>query len=1279
MRRNIPNKHYFNKLASLLILGLTLIGKNSFAQSAYGELRGEIRLESLEFDSFWDFTVTSTRVILYRDDNSQVRSTRPEFGGEFYFKKLAPGNYYTIMHLDRYRSDTSLVYTVSPDVLTRMQGITLVDSRLTIGIGGRFTGSRQDNPPPRPPGQDVIKPEIIMESSNGTNIADGLINYVPGLIRDRNNRISIIGSRPDATISTLDGGYLRTRAVPNTFSVGQVGVNAGGIPAQFGDFTGGVISYSTKAIGRKPHQLLDFNSSSPFNNYHQNSLEFFTSGPLWTKNKGKDLDSNGSGGEQMILGYFFDSRITYDKEPNPSAIGYQIVKPEALQELIDKPLVTADGGQGFLPAGTFLKQEDIITVKARPDANQFTYNGQGKLVFSPNYNSRLTWYGSVNYQNFKAAERDLFNYRNNAKVTTKDYLTYLSYQFDLPNPSMQTMETKYHLSKAFFTVRADFQQSNSLTQDAIHKDNFFDYGYIGEFKKYSTPVYAAKGNETNPSEERKMFIDQFGDTVYLKNYYELLGNADTAFKYVRAEINEERANITQSVFDYAQGRFDVNSQNLLSNLGLLNGNRPANVFGLWSSPGQVKSGYSKNQNTYVSFSAYGEATLNAPLSNKDNHPHDFQYGLFFEQSFQRGYSLSANDLWLLMPQLTNTHLSKLDKENPMLTYNSDGVFTDTVRYNRLIEGGSQTAFDKNLRAQLIAKGAKDIYGNPIDARSIINVNEIKPEQLSLDMFSADELINNGNSYVNYYGYDYLGNKVSNKTSIDKYLNDKQNRGVGAFQPTYIAAWIQDQFDFKDLIFRAGLRMERYDANQPVLADPYSLFPIKTAAEVKQLNGKDIEHPRGIAKDFKVYVDDVKNPTKVVGYRQGDQWYDAGGNQIANPDLLANQSSNGKIAPYLVNKEQEEIEANAFKDYEAKMFILPRFLFSFPLKNGLFFANYDVQTQRPSSAFSRGNISDYIFLENTNGGTIANPALHPRIKTSYEIGFTQTLFNPIENNGLYAGLGLVGGYANITNDINLFFYNQAYPISYTSYTNIDNSSIKNLRLDFTMSKSQNLTFRANYTLLYANGTGSNANSSRALIQSNQPNLRTNLPLGDLDVRNTFKVDMIYNFGGGLDPRTQKSLYIGPEALEKYLKYTTLSANFNAISGLPYTPTITPVQLGSTDRAQIKGNPFGSRLPYNYNLNLRVNKGFEISKKNGNASLLNVYILVSNVLNAKNPTSVYPFTGQATDDGFLSSPRGQQQITSAVNVEAYEAVYRAALQNPGFFRSPRMAQLGIRLSF
>ena len=104
------------------------------------------------------------------------------------------------------------------------------------------------------------------------------------------------------------------------------------------------------------------------------------------------------------------------------------------------------------------------------------------------------------------------------------------------------------------------------------------------------------------------------------------------------------------------------------------------------------------------------------------------------------------------------------------------------------------------------------------------------------MFSADELLNNGGSYVSYYGYDYLGNRHASQPTFEDFLTKKVNgnytRPIAAFQPIYSAGYVQDKFAIEDLIFNVGLRIDRYDANQPVLKDKYLLYDTYEASSDK---------------------------------------------------------------------------------------------------------------------------------------------------------------------------------------------------------------------------------------------------------------------------------------------------------------------------------------------------------------------------------------------------------------------------------------------------------------
>ena len=263
------------------------------------------------------------------------------------------------------------------------------------------------------------------------------------------------------------------------------------------------------------------------------------------------------------------------------------------------------------------------------------------------------------------------------------------------------------------------------------------------------------------------------------------------------------------------------------------------------------------------------------------------------------------------------------------------------------------------------QGARDVNGDLIGKTSFIDINSLDPSTFNIKMFSANDLWNNGNSFVSYYGYDYKGNRDRKKPSLAQFLNDKENRSIGSFAPIYSAAWLQDKFAFKDLILRVGVRVERYDANQFVLKDNYSLYPIKTVGEVKELNGQAVSHPGSVGSDYSVYVNNTSNPTEIIGYRIENVWYDANGLEVSSPDFLANKTTSGRIQPYLVESDNQELSSKSFKDYAPQINVLPRVWFSFPINTeAQFFANYDVMAQRPTDGATFAPINSIYYLEAT---------------------------------------------------------------------------------------------------------------------------------------------------------------------------------------------------------------------------------------------------------------------------------------------------------------------------
>ncbi len=1092
-----------------------------------------------------------------------------------------------------------------------------------------------------------------------------------GIVESRQG-ISVRGTRSDGNGTFIDGVRVIGGGSLPSLGVEAISVNIGGIPAMYGDLTGGVFSSTSKSATDKVITIFEGITSTLLDPYSFNTVEAFISGPLWVEKK---KNSSGKQENNVKLGFTLNGNLGYYDDPEPTRTGVYVLNEQKLNQIKQDPLVFTPNG--FVHRAAFLREGDFERLAARPNSAQYNGNLIGKLEFNPNKNIAVTAFASYFYGGGRGVTNNILNFENTGRIDNHTFRSYLQFKqnFEVDKTSS--------IKSAYYTVRAEYQNAFSQNRSAEHLDNKFDYGYVGQFTAYPTEffAYSHTDQEQNPNREPKIVRDQLGNYVQIRNYWEQIGFTDTLLTFNRGDMNPDRAQYTQNIYDFfgSRGANVTNPFQILVNQGLLNGYNPVNVYSLWSTPGTTPTAWNKNENERYSLFALGQMQVKPKtVGGRERTPHDIQAGFYYEQNINRGYGLNANGLWILMNQLMNSHITELDVNNPILSYDANGVFTDTVRYNRLVNYEQQSHFDRKFRDRLIADGRKDVYGNDINERTFVDVNSFKPGDFDMSMFNANELLNNGNNYASYFGYDHLGNKVNGKPSINEFLNDPDKRTIGAFQPIYIAAWLQDQFQFKDLIFRLGLRMERYDANQIVMNDPYSLYPIRTAAEVSDINGLNIKHPTNISDDAYVYVNDMQSPTRIIGYREGDRWFNADGSEQRNSEFLANQTTNGRIAPYLVEYNKQEVSDKTFTDYTPIVNLLPRIWFSFPLEPGRksFYVSYDVLAQRPNSGASFVSIQDIYFLKFRQGSTVANGALNSRMKTDYEVGYKQ-IFGSKKN----MGLELSASYSEIRNDFGLFQINQGYPVTYTTFRNIDFATITGFRGNFNIREIGPMTITLSYMLQFADGTGSNINSQQALIASNQPNLRTVIPLGELDIRHNMKVSTTWAWAGGKNQVTRKNLYTGPVLFgSEIFKFTSINIIANTYSGGPYTPTVQTVQIGAVDRAQIKGRPFGARLPWQYNFDLNFTKGVQINRENSqNPLVFNVFLWVNNVLNTWNVLGVFPYTGQPNDDGFLNSPQGQLLVKTQVDAQSYIDLYRLLLNSQtGNWNGPRTIRLGVRFN-
>jgi len=484
----------------------------------------------------------------------------------------------------------------------------------------------------------------------------------------------------------------------------------------------------------------------------------------------------------------------------------------------------------------------------------------------------------------------------------------------------------------------------------------------------------------------------------------------------------------------------------------------------------------------------------------------------------------------------------------------------------------------------------------------------------------------------------------------------------------MAGYIQDKFAFKDLIFNIGVRIDRFDANQMVLKDPYLFYPAKTVSELSGTPLNTISIPSNIGGDYVVYVDDPANPTTITGFRQGSNWYTKDGTLVSDPRVV---DPNG-VKPYLENPNNTSITAAVFKQYTPQTNVMPRISFSFPISDdALFYAHYDILTQRPNSSEDQIDPIRYLFIETTgSNGTIRNPDLKPSKTIDYEVGFQQKINNA-------SSLKLSAFYREMRDQIQTYRLSGAYPSVYYSYNNIDFGTVKGITLAYDLRRLGNARIRFNYTLQFATGTGSDANFASAIVRSDQPNLRTLNPLS-FDRRHQFNVTIDYRWGSGKD-------YNGPVISRKkkgkppvqFLSNFGGNLTLTGGSGYPYTKSSQILPQGQM--GPIQGSINGARLPWQFLLNLRLDKEFDFALNKKKQGGIDVYLEINNLLNTKNVVSVYPATGSPKDDGYLTAAEWQTVINQQVSPQAYRDLYTINMTTPYNYSSPRTIRLGVQFNF
>jgi outer membrane receptor protein involved in Fe transport len=310
---------------------------------------------------------------------------------------------------------------------------------------------------------------------------------------------------------------------------------------------------------------------------------------------------------------------------------------------------------------------------------------------------------------------------------------------------------------------------------------------------------------------------------------------------------------------------------------------------------------------------------------------------------------------------------------------------------------------------------------------------------------------------------------------------------------------------------------------------------------------------------------------------------------------------------------------------------------------------------------------YDFMDykiNTGGYYVSfgNPNLEPPKTIAYEIGITRQLG---ENTAFDVNL-----FYKDVSDLVQVYAQPSLPRLFATYRNSDYGTIKGMEFQIKTRRTNQISLDMKYTLSFASGTGSYANSQGNVSWTNSTEP---LQIAPLDF------DQTHKFVGIFDLRYGKNE--GPRLGDSYpLQHFGINVIVQAASGLPYTPIQVTNEATLGAFAPISKDTRNSEHgPWSMFVDLKFERGFDMGKIK-----LSPYVWIRNLLDRDNAVQVWEGSGQPNSTGWLETPEGQQFVSNNSTVDdssglTGEEKYEIAQFHPQNYANPREIFFGLRASF
>lgn len=373
-----------------------------------------------------------------------------------------------------------------------------------------------------------------------------------------------------------------------------------------------------------------------------------------------------------------------------------------------------------------------------------------------------------------------------------------------------------------------------------------------------------------------------------------------------------------------------------------------------------------------------------------------------------------------------------------------------------------------------------------------------------------------------------------------------------------------------------------------------------------------------------------------------EYFNTDHKSFADPNSLKTPNFSADFDPKLdVINEQNLVAMDPFQ------LVLPRVSFSFPVTDKtVFYAQYGKYAQMPSlnNLYVGNTTQSRTVSPITRGNAFLTPVgffMKPERTTQYEMGIRQLLSDNF-------AFTVSGFYKDMKDQLQVRLYAPEGLRLFIAYLNEDFGTVKGLELTLELRRTNRLAAKVNYTMSDALGTGSDPRSAHGAVEQNigRP-ISIIAPLGFNQAhRGTVLLDYRFAKGDG-----------GPFV-------EGLGANLLLVfnSGHNYTRVKELTELGQSDpwnvgvenlndpRASFPAEPLNnSTTPWVFNVDLNFSKIFFFDSFN-----LELYVNVLNLFNTKQITNVYPTTGTAQDDGWLTSPLAAPFKADPLYTAFYKAI-------------------------